>query len=286
MLRAGKANPPITVRGNLARPWEAQDRDPWHIDEVVRILAQCLQGLAKLHVSPNSVIHRDIKLENILVAHRTRGPQHNELGPWIKLADFGVATQGSKCQGQSGTWLYSAPEVFSSGACTSKVDIWSLGVVILQLLLKKLLPDPTAYIHGTEWCRDINRRANESYFDSLREDRDLLSENEYSLHTLVWDFIRNSMLQENPSNRLSASECLMHPLFLELQSASRFAAGWRLLTREHKEGGITHMEVELRKKFASTDVVPLSDIGGKTTSKQHDLASSSKKVLNQDGTTR
>ena len=276
----------FTLRGNLARPWEVNDRPPWQIDQTVRILTQCLHGLAKLHARPNSVIHQDIKPANILVADRSHGPRRNELGPWVKLADFGMAKEGTKCQGQIGTWLYSAPEVFRPGICTSKVDLWSLGVVILQLLLEGKLPDSTTYDDGVEWCKYISCQANDGYFDSLREDRDSPSKNEYSLHTFVWDFIRNSMLQVNPSNRLSASECLMHPVFLELQSASRFTAGWRRLTMQVNEGGIIYTEVEGKKKFASTDVVPLFDLGGGTTSKQHDLASSSKKVLNQDGTTR
>lgn len=92
--------------GNLARPWRVKDQVDWNVTEIAMILYQCLHALAYLHAEP-TVIHRDIKPQNILVEHRYRTP-------FVKIGDFGFAKEGSKVGGKSGTWTYTAPEVFSS----------------------------------------------------------------------------------------------------------------------------------------------------------------------------
>ena len=229
LLRARSANPEVTVRGNLSRPWRVGDQRPWQIDQIVSILTQALRGLASLHASPDPVIHRDIKPDNILVADQHSGGEVFEAGPWIKLADFGLATQGSKCEGFAGTWLYTAPEAFFDVRYTSKIDIWSLGVVILQLLLKGNIPDASGdYVEGEHWCRDIFNHAKRNSDFSVKKDRKELRENEYSLRSFLWVFIRNFMLQGDANKRLSARECLKHPLFQQMYSASRLGPGWRI----------------------------------------------------------
>ena len=140
----------------LARPWKEKDRTMWEIHQIVSILAQSLRALAILHDSPNPVIHRDLKPSNILVAYRAFGPDTNEIGPWIKLADFGIAVEGIKCHTQRGTWIYTAPEVFGPGRYSSEVDIWSLSVVIVQLLLEGNIPESSGKKpQGPVWCKDI-----------------------------------------------------------------------------------------------------------------------------------
>ena len=91
---------------------------------VISILIQTLRGLAYLHARPNPVIHRDIKPANILLEDREREVEPREPGPCIKLADFGLATQGTKCGGPAGTYSYVAPEAFVSGSNDAKLDIW------------------------------------------------------------------------------------------------------------------------------------------------------------------
>ena len=206
-----------------------KDQGPWLVDQIVRILTQALRGLASLHAGPNPVIHRDIKPANILVADLDFGSDANEFGPWIKLADFGLARQGTRCEGEAGTWLYTAPEVFRSAGYTSKADIWSLGVVILQLLLEGNIPFASGpYMEGEVWCMDIFNFTRTNTDASLTKDWLELSENEYSLRSLLYVFIRNYMLQGDPSKRLTAQECLSNRLFREMQLASRYENGWHI----------------------------------------------------------
>ncbi|KAI0806357.1 kinase-like domain-containing protein [Xylaria sp. FL0064] len=80
--------------------------------------------LAYLH--DKGIIHRDLKPSNIMVS--ARRPIR------VKLVDFGLATDTEQSvRTFAGTPAYFAPE-FASRRYTNKVDIWSLGVIIMELL--------------------------------------------------------------------------------------------------------------------------------------------------------
>ena len=77
-----------------------------------------------------NVVHRDLKPENLLYTDHTEAAD-------IKIADFGFAkliaadkVMATAC----GTPGYVAPEVLNNEPYTSKVDTWSLGVIIYILL--------------------------------------------------------------------------------------------------------------------------------------------------------
>ena len=80
-----------------------------------------------------NVIHRDIKPANIFISETNN----------FKLGDFGIARIASESTGAStkaGTANYMAPEVFQGKKYTSNVDIYSLGIVMYQLLNANRLP--------------------------------------------------------------------------------------------------------------------------------------------------
>ncbi|KAK9139601.1 hypothetical protein Scep_009282 [Stephania cephalantha] len=108
-----------------------QHRQPLNWGTRLRIALDCARALEFLHehaVPP--VIHRDFKCSNILLDHNFRA----------KVSDLGSAKTGSeKINGQTasrvlGTTGYLAPEYATTGRLTTKSDVYSYGVVLLELL--------------------------------------------------------------------------------------------------------------------------------------------------------
>lgn len=89
----------------------------------------------------NSVIHRDIKPTNILVT-RNREPKLLDFGI-AKLLQPGMADDLTRSVDRRITPRYAAPEQSRSGPVTLAADVYSLGVVLLELVTKKDIPDKT-----------------------------------------------------------------------------------------------------------------------------------------------
>ena len=151
-------------------------------EETLQILFQGLQALDYLHSHSPPLAHRDIKPANILVQSRM---------PFaIKLADFGLAKNDSSLKTFCGSNEYAAPEIWGRHYYTATVDIWSLGVVVLEYAYG--LPQPTRERKGKPWCRDIVQKAEEGEGEG---------------DTLM-DLISTKMLRMDYRHRGSASDCL------------------------------------------------------------------------------
>lgn len=167
-------------------------------EEICLTLRQALLAMEYLH-HEKEITHRDIKPENILV--RSRSPEF-----LIKLCDFGLSTEKTDQVAFCGTLLYTAPELHKGQGYTSAVDIWAIGVVILQLI--RNLPN-SQKVPSEEWCLRISRRA-QAYFEAGNG----------PIASLL-----TGMLRTWPFQRPSAQGCLkdpsMAPLpqFLQVQAA-------------------------------------------------------------------
>jgi eukaryotic-like serine/threonine-protein kinase len=78
------------------------------------------------------IIHRDIKPSNVLLI------QDNSLGELAKLLDFGIAkllqADSSQTRYYMGTFAYSSPEQMEGSELTNRSDIYSLGVMLFEML--------------------------------------------------------------------------------------------------------------------------------------------------------
>jgi serine/threonine protein kinase len=103
-------------------------------NELKIILIQLNIILYKMHIK--QVIHRDIKLKNILIKFDDNIPL---IGFIPKLSDFGFSkiVVVYITQTKLGTPATMAPEILMNKKYNTKADLWSLGIIIYQLLFKK-----------------------------------------------------------------------------------------------------------------------------------------------------
>mmetsp|Transcript_66880 Transcript_66880/g.116344 ORF Transcript_66880/g.116344 Transcript_66880/m.116344 type:complete len:486 (-) Transcript_66880:272-1729(-) len=160
-----------------------------------------LSALSYLH--SDGIVHRDIKLENIMFKDK-----HCSVA---MLLDFGFATVwngDAMLTCACGTPGYAAPEIYEQ-SYTNAVDLWALGVMTYEVLLGTC---PFQESHSPRHPKiDFGSR-----FQTVSRN--------------AQDFVR-SLLQINPSERLTASEALAHPWFCELTGRRReFPLESRILT--------------------------------------------------------
>jgi NIMA (never in mitosis gene a)-related kinase len=113
--------------GDLAHLIDRKKKKNKHFREDViwRFLLQLLEGLRVLHSC--GVVHRDLKSANVLLS----APD------LLKIGDLGISTVLTKrelARTQIGTPLYIAPEVWKRRPYNQKCDMWSLGVLLYEMM--------------------------------------------------------------------------------------------------------------------------------------------------------
>jgi aurora kinase len=150
-------------------------------------LRETIEALRYLHSFKPPIIHRDIKPENILLDEHFR----------VKLADFGWSNyenSNSERKTYCGTPEYLAPEMLLKKGHDTSVDIWSVGVLMFELLC------------GTSPFAGSNQ---DELFNNIRK------------HRINWppDFpplaknLVSKILKQNPKERISLEETLNHMWF-------------------------------------------------------------------------
>ncbi|XP_037457054.1 proline-rich receptor-like protein kinase PERK8 [Triticum dicoccoides] len=137
----------------------------------VKIAAGSARGLAYLHEDCHPrIIHRDIKSSNILLDDNFEA----------QVADFGLARLAENdvthvSTRVMGTFGYLAPEYASTGKLTEKSDVFSFGVVLLELITGRKPVDSSRPLGDeslVEWSRPLlNRAIDEQEFEELVDPR-------------------------------------------------------------------------------------------------------------------
>lgn len=162
---------------------------PLPVEKVKRIFTQLVGAVAYVH--SKSCVHRDLKLENILL------DKHEN----VKLCDFGFTREyegkASYLQTFCGTICYSAPEMLKGEKYAGeKVDVWSLGIILYALLAGELpYDDDDDQVTKTRILSEEPK-----YSDKFPEEAKALI---------------NLLLSKRPLIRPSLEEILAHPFLSE-----------------------------------------------------------------------
>ncbi|CDW76825.1 serine threonine protein kinase [Stylonychia lemnae] len=161
--------------------------------DIQTIMAQVLLGLDFIH--KENIVHRDIKLENILLRTKEEGVYE------IRIADFGLAKAIKPNENifhRCGTPSYIAPEILRDQGYGTKADIFSVGSLMYNLVSGRYLFSQSSkqnILLANKLC-DITHVPN-AIRKLSKQGQDLLMK----------------LLESNPAVRLNAQQALNHPWF-------------------------------------------------------------------------
>ena len=163
-------------------------------NEIYEILNQ-LNNTFRILVK-NKIVHRDLKLENILVKFENKEKTKFAL----KLTDYEVCkklkTFTEKCSGRVGTLKYMAPEILQGDKYGRECDLWSLGVIIYTLFFKEF---------------PFDGETDEKLIEQINSNND----NKIIKKTgnLCLDDLIDKLLKKDPMKRLTWKQYFNHPFF-------------------------------------------------------------------------
>ena len=168
--------------------------------EYASLFAQLATAIQFCH--SHGIVHRDIKPENILLtsscSYSAAPPRSSNLQ--VKVADFGMAVRlaaGEKAVDCVGSLLHQAPEVFFGRPYDAKADVWSMGVVLYELVVGKapLLATDERHMRQLMHRRSINFSPRGVHLSK-------------PLQSLL-----KGMLEFDQSKRMNATDVVSHPWF-------------------------------------------------------------------------
>ncbi len=158
-------------------------------DRISEIVAQIADGLA--YAQQHGIVHRDIKPANIMI---TKTGQ-------VKITDFGIAHLPTGSKTETGTILgspkYMSPEQIVGKSVDGRSDIFSLGVVLYEMLTKK------APFDGDSISTIMYRIINETPADIRKINKQI---------PIAFDYIISKALAKLPENRYQKASELARDL--------------------------------------------------------------------------
>ncbi len=207
---------------------EIRTRGPFPIPEAIEYLLQAASGVAEIHA--RGVVHRDLKPSNLFVAEQAGSHV-------VKVLDFGVSKEIARKETAAltatenllGTPQYMSPEqIRASKHVDARADIWSLGVILYELLTGSL-----PFVGESE---GVGEMFGLILFTPPRKPRELRPDLPTALEDVIMRCIR-----QNPADRFASVVDLADALlpFTAPSSAVRVEAIRRTLGGAKEIGPIT-----------------------------------------------
>lgn len=183
-------------------------------DHITWILYQLLDGVAYLHGC--EIVHRDLKPENLLCDEKVQ----------ITIIDLGLARElGNDISTAPSEYVmtrwYRAPEIMALESYDYKVDVWSIGCIVTELMTQQAIfpcnteiqmleqiaatvPDPNDY---------LGRKNVELPDEKVISMMPYFNRNNVDIKTYPTGFLDllQGMLTPDPAKRLTAAQALVHP---------------------------------------------------------------------------
>ncbi|KAJ1410546.1 Serine/threonine-protein kinase, active site [Sesbania bispinosa] len=173
-------------QGTLSRHlfnWPEEGLEPLEWNRRLTIALDVARGVEYLHsLAHQSFIHRDLKPSNILLGDDMRA----------KVADFGLVRLAPEGKASietriAGTFGYLAPEYAVTGRVTTKVDVFSFGVILMELITgRKALDEtqPEDSMHLVTWFRRMYLN-KDSFRKAIDPTIEINEETLASIHTVA-----------------------------------------------------------------------------------------------------
>ena len=177
-------------------------------NQLAVLFYQVFSGLYYLH--SKNIVHRDLKLENILISEIEKNKNTNEKYFWVKIIDFGTAKIFEKNKNEKalvGSSYYIAPEVLHKNY-NEKCDTWSIGVILYMLIVGRA---PFDGQNDEEILENIEKGEFNSRHKKL-----------INSSIEVQDLVKK-LLEVKVSKRLSSAEALKHPWFKKFNGKSLYS---------------------------------------------------------------
>ena len=143
----------------------------------------------------NNIIHRDIKLENVMIKYINKS--HTKFIP--KINDYGISKQIKDVTNTfCGSPIYMAPEIFFNNQYDRRADLWSIGVMMYYMCFKDFPFDIKKNMNKlpkNQIIKIFNKKKKKDANDKLLDD------------------LLNKLLTYDPAKRIAWNEYLIHPFF-------------------------------------------------------------------------